>query len=70
MWWRNALHHSHEALCVQKLRTVSDPAGTVGAEREKQTKLRNRRRRATKAQKRIPEMVAEQEKIKVGHAAF
>jgi hypothetical protein len=54
---------------VQKLRFVGDTAGTHGFAGEKQAKHGIRGRRKTKTEKRIPEMVAKQEKI-TAHQKF
>jgi hypothetical protein len=63
MRWRNALRHSHQTLHLQKLRLISDTTGTLGTARKTKTQNGNRRRRKTKRKKRIPKMVAKQEKI-------
>jgi hypothetical protein len=65
MWRRNAIHDRYQALCVQELRLVRNTAGTDGAKRQAQTEYRNSRRRAAEEEKRIPEMVSEQEKVEL-----
>jgi len=60
---RNAIRHSHQTLHLQKLRLISNATGTLGTARKTKTQNGNRRRRKTKTQKRIPKMVAKQEKI-------
>jgi hypothetical protein len=47
------------------LRLVGDATGTVGAARQTKTQHEISRRRKARAQKRIPEMVAKQEKVTV-----
>ena len=59
--WRNAVHVSHQTLRVQELRTICDPARTNGTKRQAETEHGIEGRRTGKEEKRIPQMVSEQE---------
>jgi len=62
---RDAVHASHQTSRVQKLRTIRNPTGAYGAKRKATTSGRGRRR-ADKAEERIPKMVAQQQE-KIGN---
>jgi hypothetical protein len=63
MWWRDAIYDSHQTLRMQKLWIIRNTARTDGAEGKTEAQSGVRGRRTGKTQKRIPEVVAQPQKI-------
>ncbi len=63
VWWRNEVHVGYKTLRVQKLRALRHLSRTIRTPSKAETQTRIGRGGAPETTKRIPQVVAEQEKI-------